>query len=178
MAPPQGWKLPKPCELCGSSFTPAMPWQKFCSAACKKRYGRQHGPSRGEQASHCVECGAAFSRSNPRQILCSKACRRVRLSRTKAAWQASLPAGYRSADMRQALKRQYDRSIDGARNHGKEWTGPELELVARGDMTREELMIALGRTSYAINSARHLLRVDPRKQRLAGVAQTGAGETS
>lgn len=173
MTPPQAWKKATPCDHCGGSFMPAMPWQRFCSTTCKKRNLRQHGrPFSGESERACAECGTGFYPSNPRQVLCSKPCRQASRSRTKAEWQSGLPSGYRKEDHRAARKRQHDRSLDRARNHRKNWTGPELELVARGDLTREELMKVLGRTSYAINSARHLLRVDPRKQALAGQTTT------
>jgi len=168
MTPPQAWKMPTSCDHCGSTFTRGMPWQRFCSTNCKKNYAYHHSQAADASPRECIECGATFIPWNPRCKLCGDPCRRARRSRLRAEWQSTLPRGYRNSDLQEAAKRQHDRSLDRARNHGNNWTGPELELVARGDLTTEELTIALGRTSYAIHSARRLLRVDPRKQALAG----------
>lgn len=60
------------------------------------------------------------------------------------------------------------RSRDTASHHCQEWTGPELEVAAREDLTESEVAHMLGRTVAAVQSARRDLRVDPRKARLAG----------
>lgn len=38
--------LPMPqCEGCGAPFAPKRPWQKFCSAGCRKDYHLGSGPA-------------------------------------------------------------------------------------------------------------------------------------
>lgn len=59
-------------------------------------------------------------------------------------------------------------TVDGAARRGHEWTGPELELAARDDLTAVEIARMLGRTRYAVTSMRYKLRREPAKQRLAG----------
>lgn len=49
------------------------------------------------------------------------------------------------------------------------WTGPELEIVARTDLTAREAAVMLGRTLYAVKHQRKAIRNDPRKARLADV---------
>lgn len=61
-----------------------------------------------------------------------------------------------------------DRSRDTATNHGSDWTGPELELVARYDYSALELSLLLGRTIHAVETMRGELKRDPCKQALAG----------
>ncbi len=58
--------------------------------------------------------------------------------------------------------------MDQALNHYKQWTGPELEVVAR-DLPASEIARQLGRSLYAVKHMRNLLRVDPRKIDLAGL---------
>lgn len=57
---------------------------------------------------------------------------------------------------------------DRARNHRKEWTGPELELVADSSRSTRDLAKALGRTFYSVQYMRRRVRIDPRKARMAG----------
>ena len=61
-------------------------------------------------------------------------------------------------------------ALPRAVNRGKEWTGPELELVADESRTAMSVALALGRTVAAVRQQRVLLRKgDPVKVRLAGV---------
>ena len=56
-----------------------------------------------------------------------------------------------------------------ARNHNKEWTGPELELISRKDLSSGQLATMLGRSLYAIKSQRFLLNKNDLKYEVAGV---------
>jgi hypothetical protein len=49
------------------------------------------------------------------------------------------------------------------------WTGPELELAARQDLTALQVANAVGRTEAAVRTIRRKIRRDPRKANLAGV---------
>lgn len=55
-----------------------------------------------------------------------------------------------------------------ARNHGKEWTGPELELISRKELSSSQLATMLGRSLYAIKSQRFLLNKGGLKYEVAG----------
>lgn len=57
-----------------------------------------------------------------------------------------------------------------ARRYGDQWTGPELELLARTDLTLKEKAVMLGRTWYAVRTMRTRLRVEPMLDHVAGVA--------
>jgi hypothetical protein len=70
--------------------------------------------------------------------------------------------------MRDRLAGLQAESVAGAANHGKEWTGPELEVLARDDLTAQQKALLLKRTNAAVKNMLRKLRVDPRKQRLAG----------
>lgn len=60
---------------------------------------------------------------------------------------------------------------DRAGNLGKQWTGPEMELVLRRDLSVLEVALALGRTIYGVRYIRRQLieRQDPRYTKVAGV---------
>lgn len=66
-------------------------------------------------------------------------------------------------------KRQRE-TLPTAVNRGKQWTGPELEIAAREDLTATQVALMLGRTEAAVRVMRHKLREDPRKINLAGLA--------
>jgi len=60
-------------------------------------------------------------------------------------------------------------TLETATNNNKEWTGPEMEIILREDLTVAEMAKMLGRTYYSVTGMRRQCRRDPRKQVLAGV---------
>lgn len=48
-----------------------------------------------------------------------------------------------------------------ARNKGQEWTGPELEIIVRTDLTSKQKAIMIGRTIASVNMAIAKLRNEP-----------------
>lgn len=76
------------------------------------------------------------------------------------------PAG--KATRRKYVSRIQNESTDRARSHRKEWTGPELELAADPTRSIMDVAKALGRTYFAVQNMRQMLRLDPRKARMAG----------
>ena len=85
-------------------------------------------------------------------------------------WQQENPERNRER-VRRSAARKNAASRDTARHHHQEWTGPQLELAARGDLTAQQIAVMTGRTRYAVNSARRRLRSDPRYQNLAGLSE-------
>jgi hypothetical protein len=63
-------------------------------------------------------------------------------------------------------------TLEQARRRGYRWTGPELELAARRDLTTKQVALMLGRTSGAVYRMRSLLRDDPETIALAGISGT------
>lgn len=59
-------------------------------------------------------------------------------------------------------------TLEGASNNYKGWTGPEMELILRNDLTATETAQMLGRTVYAVRAMRRRCSIDPRVQVLAG----------
>ena len=72
---------------------------------------------------------------------------------------------------RTAHYRERSETLPTAVNNGKEWTGPEMELVADRSRTAREVALALGRTIGAVKIMRHKLRTDPRKIKVAGIPE-------
>lgn len=67
------------------------------------------------------------------------------------------------------IKAVQESTLDGAARRGFQWTGPELEVAAREDLTSREVASMLGRTLYGVTQIRRKLGRDPRKARLAGL---------
>jgi hypothetical protein len=65
--------------------------------------------------------------------------------------------------------RQADAKAKAHRN-GMQWTGPELELASRTDLTSNEVARMLGRTLYAVKAMRHKLW-EPMPDHIAGVSK-------
>lgn len=66
------------------------------------------------------------------------------------------------------VKKLQDATVDTAVNWGKEWTGPELEVLTRTDMTISEMAKALGRTYKGVAGMKRKMNDHPREQWLAG----------
>lgn len=125
----------------------------------------------------CPECGQLLTtpihlvlRSSERLPACPK-CRVDRVTTSRKRRER------RDDEFRRGLRRRTDRRrrqlndtlIDTARNHRKQWTGPELEILGRADLTHRQAADMLGRTLYAVRHQRYWMRVDPRKVTLAGL---------
>lgn len=58
-----------------------------------------------------------------------------------------------------------------ASRNGYQWTGPELELAARKDLSAREVAIMIGRTLSAVQHIRRKLKEDPATINIAGIAR-------
>lgn len=66
-------------------------------------------------------------------------------------------------------RRRVDEAAATAHRKGQEWTGPELEIAARTDLTAKQAAAMLGRTYPAVVYKRRQLRTKPREINLAGL---------
>lgn len=91
----------------------------------------------------------------------------IRASVTGQAVKVATDESYRKRIRHQlsaAAIRANNLTRDTARNHGKEWTGPELELAARLELSASEVARMLGRTINAVRTVRDgMRRGDPRR---------------
>jgi hypothetical protein len=118
----------------------------------------------------CTKCGETKPRSGFHPDRTKKSglrswCRECQNAAT-AAYGKAHPEG-NNRRTRAAFERSQARSIAHAANNGKEWTGPELELVADLSRSQSDIAKALGRTVAAVKNQRRYLRADPRKARMA-----------
>jgi predicted transcriptional regulator len=73
-------------------------------------------------------------------------------------------------------KRSYRTSLQSetrekATRHGQQWTGPELEIAGREDLTVRQAAARLGRSYASVANMRHKLKVDPKTIDLAGLVK-------
>jgi hypothetical protein len=116
-----------------------------------------------------------FTRYKKRGCRCD-VCREAYSAYVAKRWarmsQAQRHALYlKNKDRLQAWSIQsYEQSLADAHRHGYEWTGPELELLSRSDLSARQLAAILGRTTYAVQFQRQKLRrEEPRSIKLAGI---------
>jgi len=118
----------------------------------------------------CDVCRDAVSERNQLQ-------RRSRVERSEQAPHGTKAAysgwGCRCAECRRAGNeyRQgiYSETLDGASNHFKKWTGPEMEILERGDLSHREAALLLGRTVWAVQTMRRRLRAEPKVIQVVGI---------
>jgi len=80
--------------------------------------------------------------------------------RRRADWMRRSAVGYQ--------RRQQQQTVEAASRKGYEWTGPELELLTRRDLTTRQIAEMTRRTYAAVAHARHRVRHDPKFARMAG----------
>lgn len=107
-----------------------------------------------------------------------EACRRahaVQVRPSTARWQERNREA-RTERSTQALRATQAETREKASRNGYQWTGPELELAAREDLSAREVAIMIGRTLAAVQYMRRKLKGDPKTINVAGIAQgTSAG---
>lgn len=59
-------------------------------------------------------------------------------------------------------------TLDRVTRHNQQWTGPEMELAARKDLSAREVAEMIGRTMWAVRTMRRRLAKEPSQQWLAG----------
>lgn len=62
-------------------------------------------------------------------------------------------------------------SLPNATKRGQGWTGPELEIAARKELTAREVAQMINRTASGVRSIRSRLKKEPELQRLAGLVE-------
>lgn len=100
-----------------------------------------------------------------------KTCHRLlmadRFHRTSGA-----PPLTRCIDCRNTTERdKVEQARATAHRKGLDWTGPELEIADRDDLTALQVARMLGRTKGAVEAARRRLRTEPREDWLAGASR-------
>lgn len=94
-----------------------------------------------------------------RCAVCDQARREYRRAREWDRQEDAVRAA-RVESMRVDRERRQQVSLETARRSGARWTGPEMELVAREDLSATEVAQMIGRTLHAVTHARAALR-DP-----------------
>lgn len=68
-----------------------------------------------------------------------------------------------------AYARAQSETLERASRHYAEWTGPEMELASRTDLSAKEVALVIGRTCAAVQAMRRKLRSDPKTVNAAGL---------
>ena len=68
-------------------------------------------------------------------------------------------------------RRHGERTRAKATRNGQQWTGAELEIATRDDLTAVEAAEMLGRTYQAVMNVRHLCKSDPKYIHLLGASR-------
>ena len=180
----------KQCERCGATFTregkqsnPTWASRRFCSSSCsskRSRYGADpHVIGRRTLvAASCTSChrllqAVSFDfdpRKGVRRRICNGCKKATKLAKPGNAER------YRILDQKYQRKQQ-ERTLPLADRWGYVWTGPELETIARTDLSVTEMATMLRRTYKAVATMRRKIRADPRKARLAGLPKIHPAET-
>lgn len=125
--------------------------------------GTTHGTTTGYgDGCRCQACKRADAEKNLRYFASNPD--RYRENKRRASRQH-----YRRHDAKALSREQQQVTRDKAWRNHFQWTGPELEIALREDLTSYEAALMLGRTRNAVQAQRELHEVDPRKRALAGL---------
>lgn len=178
---------PRPCAACGAPLARGrrangrlesnrqFGMRKTCSSECgvalavDARQRATHVGTRRLLARSCDECGDFLDSSCFRvdHDVPGRTCR-VCLD---AALTDEQRARNRAGQSRSKARAQQD-TLPTAHHHGYQWTGPELEVALRNDLTTREKAKILGRSYAATNTARQKALHDPKWVRVAGVGRS------
>ena len=128
---------------------------EMCADARSKELRRQASARKGKQPpSHGV---SGYKHYDCRCEACRQAA---------AAERSARDAG---ADGGKYTQRAQDATLAQAKRHGDQWTGPELEIASRKDLTARQVAFMLGRSLSAVRNVRDRLRNDdPKMARIIG----------
>lgn len=166
------------CSYCGQTFTRSPRRgrvHRFCSRRCAAQTAKSNHPN--GRKTRC-DNGHDFTPENtghrPDGGRWCRACHNDVTARSRVEHpdveQRRRRERYLSGadDKRlEERKRSNDLSRDVARNHAKQWTGPQLEIAARLDLTDADVAAMTGRTVRAVETIRGRLKDDPRLQSMA-----------
>lgn len=180
----------QPCKECRRAEHRPRSDEERARAAANARRRRRANPEKARAASRrWYETHAEQARGHARDYYWEHRDRYLeQMRRYKEEHHDALLAKGREADRRdyeqnreqviaETLHRRAGRqneTLERAVNRGKQWTGPELEIALRKDLTTKEAALMLGRTLRGVEGARRGSRRDPRKDDLAGLPPTGA----
>lgn len=167
------------CDDCRTAYAALQRRKKVERIASKTDAKIPHGTTGGYNnwKCRCAHCSKAWS-----------AYQEIRREQRKVSEEGIIPhgtpSGYtawscRCTACREAFHAAYGPKIvtrnaasrQQAKNHGKMWTGPELELLARSELTVDYLAEHLGRSRFAVQHQRLRVRSEPVTVWLAGLPE-------
>jgi hypothetical protein len=91
-----------------------------------------------------------------------------KVKETRRRWREAHPKEHQATTQR-CVKKLNDTLRETAERHGLEWTGVELEIASRPDLTARQVAAVLHRTLSAVRNMRQRLAsdLDPRDRMLA-----------
>lgn len=151
-----GYRRGRRCDLCRAAN--AQRHRKLRAERAKRARGAsfEHGPSGYiNWGCRCVICTKAHSARILPAVLRYQEANREKVNR------------------RNKTRRHVEqaRTLETASRHGFQWTGPELELAARRDLTAAQVAVMIGRTRDAVQNMRKSLKTEPKIINLAGLSR-------
>lgn len=169
------------CDQCGKGFARARSYtrrHRFCSRQCSLAWGRLNRPHPNAAKDRCVH-GHLYTPENTgtapdrrrRCLTCLSERQRKYVESHSDRVSAARHRRWERERVRvlPESRARNDRSRESARRHGLMWTGPELEVASREDLSAAQVAAMLGRTLRAVQTMRERMRKEPTLQQLASV---------
>ena len=114
----------------------------------------------------CEVCTTAVRKRN--KVLSDRA-KAGNIKHVRGGWRQDCPCESCRVAKSKWAKARNDSSLESAHHHFYRWTGPELEIIARHDLTARQCAEMLGRTFAAVQNQRSRLNhADPKRVILLG----------
>lgn len=116
-------------------------------------------PDKFYDGSPCMICNETLRlKSNRGCYACAlKRCHTPRQRAQTKEWQEA-----NMEELKERARATNDKSRKTAINSGKEWTGPEMEIATREDLTLKEAADMLGRSIQSVHMMRHRCAYEPK----------------
>lgn len=157
------------CERCGDTFMRRSngTMYRFCSTTCGHPSSRKQHCKNGHEFT--PENTMKRENGNRRCRACYRAAQH-RYQQNPAVEIKEMQ--WRKTHIQRQIERLHrlnEETRSHAHRHGYQWTGPELEIASRTDLSSQTVSVMTGRTLRAVQSMRDRLRHEPKLQQLAGV---------
>src|SRR6266581_3944496 len=143
---------------------------KSCGCLRREMYAAKHGTrySYDGRGCRCDQC----RKWKREQDLRYRARNPEKAKEKSRRWKDAHPEEHLAMTRRNA-KKLNDKLRETAERHGREWTGVELEIASRPDLTARQVATVLRRTLSAVRNMRQRLAsdLDPRDRMLANGPQ-------
>lgn len=156
------------CDTCRSAKAEYQSGRRGSTSGYMKKYRAARREAVAKGAVEVTHGLGGYTNDRCRCDICVDAFRTWRAENPDKQWHVQHPEEANKAQRRKLANWQAE-TLEKAKRHSMQWTGPELELASRNDLTVREIALMLGRSYASVHNMRKKLKSDPKTIMVAGL---------